>query len=329
MNRELKSFSTEELKIIARFEGGESIRKLAEEYEGYGRTKIKNLLMAYIECFPEKSESIERLLVAGKTHKPVDKVDLDVQDLTEEEVRDIYDQIRNGETLTNIAVKYERTRDYIKNKILDLLDEEETKEFLEILRANQNKSRNKYMAFLEASEGEKITIIFNRLNVRKSKTNSSLYSFLFLTKKCARLKQYLLGERNELIEDEADRLKENDFWRMLYDSPTLLSCSLTDKIQPALENLDSHANVGRAMATRIIKDDASMLFSSVSRTNLQLRILKDHGLLRQFMKKPRNFRMSPELIYALIKFNGNRNGQIFYTKKQLYKKYGRKNSFNG
>ena len=324
---ERKSFTIEELKIISEFEAGSSIRKISEEHKGFGRTKIKNILREYVKIFPEKSESIERLLLSNKTHKKVEDVDeiKDREDLSEDEIKAIYNKIRNGETLTSIAQCYGRTRDYIKRRVIEYLDDEnDIQEFLDILKENQNKNgRNVYVEFLESSDGSKLTTVFNRLNVRKSKTNKKLYSFLFLTKKYARLRLYLLGERNALIENEEDRLTEIDFWKMLYDSPTLLSSSFSDKIRPALESLDNNPNVGIVNATKIIREDASILFSSISRTRLQLKILKDNNLLQAFFSKPRNFRTSPELIYALIKFGKTRDiSNIFLSKKQLFERFG-------
>lgn len=330
MMEERTSFTIDELKIVMAFENGQSIRKISEANPNFGRTKIKNILIEYARIFPEKSENIERLLLAGKTHKNVSEVDdyKEMEELTQDEIKIIYDRIRNGETLTAISSEYGRTRDYIKKRVIDYLsDEQDIQELLEILRDNQHKSgKNKYVEFFSQSETDKIVTIFNRLNARKVKTNRKVYSFLFLTKKYKRLRDYLLFERNESIENEEDRLSEDDFFKMLYDSPTLLSSSFSDKIRPAIEHLDSHPDIGIVRATQIIKEDASILFSSIDRTNLQIKILNDSRMLDVFLAKPRNFRTSPELIYALIEYSKTRKinsvRDVFLTKSQLLTKYG-------
>lgn len=331
MVEERKFFTIQELKIISEFESGISIRKLTETYEGFGRTKIKNLLIEYVRVFPEKSEEIERLLLSNKTHKSKEEIDeiKNRPDLTDEEIRDIYERIRKGESLTSLSEEYERTRDYLKKRVIEYLDDEnDIQELLNILRDNQNRIvKNKYLEFLQSTNPVKLTTVFNRLNARKAKTSKKQYSFLMLTRKYSRLKEYLLIERNSRIENEDERLSEEDFWKMLYDTPTLLSGSLTDKIRPVLESLDNHPDVGMKNATRIIRDDSSILFSSISRTRLQLRILKDSGLLEVFFAKPRNFRTSPELVYALIKFSQRKEGEtpvgsIFLSKKQLEERFG-------
>ena len=329
MIEERESFTIEELRIVMAFENGTSIRKLAEEHPVFGRTKIRNIIAEYARIFPEKSENIERLLLAGKTHKEIDDVDgyKELDELTQDEIEHIYSSLRNGETLTAVASKYGRTRDYIKKRVIGYLDDDEVQDLLDILQDNQHRNgQNKYVDFFALSEPDKLITIFNRLNARKAKTNGKLYSFLFLTKKYKRLKDYLLVERNGSIKNEKDRLTEKDFFKMLYESPTLLSSSFSDKIKPTLEALDNHPSLGLGRTTRIIKDDASILFSSIERTKLQLKILSDSGMLEIFLAKPRNFRTSPELLYALIEYSKTRviNSvrDIFLTKNQLFSRFG-------
>lgn len=333
MIEEKKSFSTEELEIVEEFKRGIPIRKLAEKHEGFGRTKIRNILTSYVQQFPKEKKDIEDLLLSNKTHKPKEKVDevKDKAELTEEEIKDIYDKIRNGETLTSLAQTYGRTRDYLKKRVLEYLDDEnDIQEFLKILKENQNKNgKNDYVDFFNSSNTLKISMIINRLNARRRNANKPEYSFLLLMRKFAKIKQYFLIQRNSNIENEEDKLTENDFWRMLYDNPTLLSSSLEDRIIPTLDFLDKHPDVGYKNATRIIREDASIISSSINRTKLQLKILKDNDLLEAFFSKPRNFRTSPELIYALINFSKDKNNDnknlhfssIFLTRKKLEEKF--------
>ena len=113
---------------------------------------------------------------------------------------------------------------------------------------------------------------------------------------------------------------------MLYDTPGLLAYSLSDKIDPAMRNLDKNNYIGPMIATQIIVEDASILGSSISRTNLQIKILADNNLLGVFLRKPRYFRTSPELIYSLIEFSKDKNVKydedIFLTENRLKQRYG-------
>ena len=111
---------------------------------------------------------------------------------------------------------------------------------------------------------------------------------------------------------------------MLYDTPTLLAYSMSDKIDPAMRNLDKNENIGPERATQIIVEDASILGSSIPRTNLQIQMLVDYELLDFFMRKPRYFRTSPELIYGLIKFaeeTKRSKEDVFLTDTQLIQRY--------
>lgn len=323
-----KYFNMTEISIIKEFENGTSIRKLTEKYNGFGRTRINNILRRYAKIFPENSDKINNQLIGNKTHKSEEEVKeaIERRELTDDELQNCFLQIKEGKSLTSISKEFGRTRDYIKKRILDLFEtEEEKEEFLNILQENKN-GKNELEEFFEAKDSIKFEIVFNKLNARRHKAKKPAYSYLMMIRKFARLKQYLLFDRNEKINNEDAKLKEKDFWFMLFDAPTLLAGSLSDKIKPALENLDNHQSVGEKNATRIIKDDASILFSSINRTNLQLKILEDYNFLEEFFGKPRSFRTSPELMYALIHFQGvekdRPTGNIFLSKKQLLDRYG-------
>ena len=243
--------------------------------------------------------------------------------ITEKQIAKAYQDIKSGMTLTQVAKSYKRTRDFIKGKILDFIkDEEEKREFLDLLRINQHPRKKD--EFLELSEAEKKKIVFERLNRRRTFNNRDEYSGSFLEKKYARLKTYFLETRNQTIKN-GEKILEEDFFKILYDTPTLLSSSLTNKIIPAVENLDNHPDIGTESTNKILRADASILCSSIPRTNLQIRMLKANELLENFMLKPRNFRTSPELLYALIELHRDKKVKetsIFITKTKLERDYG-------
>jgi hypothetical protein len=60
------------------------------------------------------------------------------------------------------------------------------------------------------------------------------------------------------------------------------------------------------------------------RTNLQIKMLVDFGYLELFLQKPRNFRNSPEMLYALMMFHNNKNiesSDIFLSRSKLITRY--------
>lgn len=317
------TYSSTEVRIIIDYFSGKSIRQLATENKrfGYGRTKIRNLIERCAIEHSSLNEEKDKILLKNKTHKKNTDDYNEKLELTEEQVRKAYEDILNGTTLTEVARQYERTRDFIKARIIDYInDEEEEKEFLEILKSNKH-SQNKN-DFLEASEEVSKKIIFDRLNKRRKANKRPEYSDSFLEKKYLRIKKYFLETRNEeLVEN---KISEKEFLKMLYDTPTLLSSSLRSKIIPAVENLDNNKSIGAENTNRIIKEDASILCSSIQRTNLQIKILEDNGLLEECLLKPRNFRTSPEMLYALIELYNNKEikkSSLFITKSRLEKKY--------
>lgn len=317
------AYSSTEVRIIIDYFSGKSIRQLAIENKrfGYGRTKIRNLIERCAIEHGSLNDEKDKILFKNKTHKKnTDDYNEDLE-LTELQVRKAYEDILNGTTLTEVSKTYGRTRDFIKSRIIDYInDEEEEKEFLEVLKSNRHsKKRND---FFEASEEVSKKLIFDRLNKRRKVNNRPEYSETFLEKKYLRIKKYFLETRNEGL--ESDKISEKDFLKMLYDTPTLLSSSLRSRIIPAVENLDNNKSIGAENTNRIIKEDASILCSSILRTNLQIRILEDNNLLEDCLSKPRNFRTSPEMIYALIELHKNKTvkeSSVFITKSRLEKKY--------
>ncbi len=316
-----ENYEEKEIEIIEQYLSGKSIRQIAEENKNFGRTRIRNLIEKCCSNYPQIRDIMEKRLFQNRYHKK-DGDSLELEDLTEEQVKQAYEDIKEGKTLTEIAKVHGRTRDFIKNRIIEYInDEEEEKEFLDLLKSNQHPIKKD--VFLQMSEEEKKKVLFEKLNRRREKNNREKYSETFLERKYERLKKYFLETRNEKMQDD-EKISEEQLFKILYDTPTLLSSSLSNRIIPAMENLDNNENIGISMANKIIKTDASILCSSIERTNLQIRILKDNELLEKFLQKPRNFRTSPEMIYALIqlhKAGGVKDNQIFITKSKLQKKY--------
>ena len=321
-------FNRIEIKIISEYLEGSSMRKLADTYKskGFGRTRIKNLLDRYAKTFPEESERINNQMKENKYHKN-DGESVELADITDEQIMQAYDDIQNnGITLTAVSKSLGRTKEYVKKRVLEYIDNlEEEKVFLDTLKANQHKKRKD--DFILLSEQEKKEYIFKKLNRRRALNDRPEYDISFLERKYERLRRYMLDIRNQNVPEKA-KLSENDFFKILYDTPTLLSSSLTNRIVPALENLDYHKYIGMENASKIIREDASVLCSSIARTNIQIKVLKENDLLTTCLEKPRNFRTSPEMLYGLIEYHKTRvesnkeDKDIFITKSKLESKYG-------
>lgn len=114
---------------------------------------------------------------------------------------------------------------------------------------------------------------------------------------------------------------------MLYDSPALLAYSLSDKIRPAMRNLDKNKNITPDQATIIVVGEATILASSIPRTNLLIQMIIDNNIMPLFLRKPKCFRTSPELLYALIKFaeeKGRSMEDVLLSEAQFVNRYGLK-----
>lgn len=321
-------FTPDEEKIVSEFFAGKSIRTISEE-SNMGRTAIKNLLEAYKKVHPELKEEIDGKLFKNKNHK--EKGDEAPKELSPEDVIKIYNQIMEGETtLTKSSLSIGRNREYIKNRIYEYLkdDEEKIKEFDDKLKQNQSymSDNEELEMFLELTEEEKKEIIFEKIHSRREKLGRFPYNDSFLERKYNRLRKYFLEDRNaKLREMSCTELTEMNFWSMLYDAPALLGYSLSDKIKPAMRNLDKNEHIGPENATKIVVGEASILVSSISRTNLQIQMIVDNGVLGLFLKKPKCFRTSPEVIYSLVKYaeiSGIDKEHIFLTDKRLKSRYG-------
>lgn len=202
-----EGFTLAEEMIVKAFISGKSIRELSSKpiIEGdsetkFGRTAIKNILIAYAIANPEYKDEIDSRLFKNKTHK-TEVVEL--KELTNNDVMSAYEQIMAGEkTLTELSLEFGRTRDYIKDKILQILSDDEIKAFNEDLKGNQNANRDKfYIEFEALSEDEKKEIIFEKINNRRKKSDKAPYNIQFLERKLSRVKQYFLEKRNQKIQD--------------------------------------------------------------------------------------------------------------------------------
>lgn len=132
-----------------------------------------------------------------------------------------------------------------------------------------------------------------------------------------------MKKRNTRIENSSGQISKEELLRMMFDYPTMLSMSLTDKIKPVVNALD-HKHLGYFDSSRVLKQNASILGTSLGRIGLQMKVLKDTDTLQFALKKPRTFRTSPELMYSLIKIwnYNNKVGTPFITTKKLHTQYG-------
>ena len=266
-------------------------------------------------------------LVSNQTGKSLeDAKNYSKEEPSQEEIEMAKLTIMSGRyTLSQAAKIIGRTRDYLKRKILETISDRDRDEFLASI--GNNALIGDIDEFESLSPEEKKMVIFDRLNERRIKLGKPQYKEALLEKKYNKLLKYFTETRNEGLADEEAKLSEDDVLLMAYETPTLLSSSLSNKIIPAVENLDSKVAIGPIATSKIIKEDSSIILSSISRTNLQVRILDDYGLLQTFMKKPRNFRTSPELIYAIAEFSmqeGRIDGirDVMLSRGQLEGRYG-------
>ncbi len=322
-------FSEEEANIIECYlEKNMSIREISENYKGFGRTKIRNIIERYADMNGSNKEKVYLRLYSQKLHKKVDSLDeINQDELSENHVADAYREItENNKTLTEVATGLDKNRETIKKAIIEYLsgDDEAIDEFKKILKDNQNSSVSRF--FNESmSQEEKLQKIFARLNYRREISSRRPYSEKMLERKASRLMK-LFEKRNTKIENEDGKITSNQLLRMLYDYPTLLSISLNNKLRPALMALENNKNVGKENASNIIRENPGVLGSSIERTKLQLKILSDTQTLDFVFNKPRILRTSPELMYAQIQLwkKEGKYSTPFISTKKLYEIYGKK-----
>lgn len=178
--------------------------------------------------------------------------------------------------------------------------------------------------FNSLNDKDKEDFIFKKLNHRRKKLGRNEYSVKMLQNKLNSLKEFF-KQRNDRIEQKESIISKDDLYRMLYDYPTLLSSSLDYKIKPIINKLDNEL-LNYFQTSKIIKENPSILCSSILRTELQIKILKGSNTLDYAINKPRIFRSSPELLYALIKrwqIETEKISEPFISSLRLYQEFGK------
>lgn len=298
----IKEVLTEEqFKILHMFlEEKQSIRNITQVI-GMGRTKVGNVIGACVGLDDELDRLIELRKINLRTHKNVQDIsEIDMTPLTDEDIEFAYVEIiQGGNTLTDVAAILGKQRDTVKKAIIEWLDDDRdaVKEFRQVLKDNQNGSRESRY-FKSADEEEKKAMIFNKLNNRRKLSKKGEYPISMLEKKYERLAEYF-EKRNSRMSHEDDKITRDDLLAMLYDYPSMLGLSLSDKIRPLIGKLDEKY-LGEANTSKVLKENPGIVGTTLTRIRLQINILKDSGTLDKALDKPRVFRTSPELLYAEI-----------------------------
>jgi hypothetical protein len=244
--------------IVEEFLNGDSIRKISENHPGYTRRRINNIINEYASRSKGNALEIERKKLMNKTHKTSEEVQVySDAEIDEETIESLYRKIMNNQiTLTEAASIVGRTRDYLKSRIIEYINNsEEIKEFKRALKSNQNSNRqDKYSEYMKLSLEERKKVIFKRLQQRVECSKRTMCKSDVLELKFQRLKKYLLEKRNSKI-PEKERLTEEQFYTMLFDTPVLLNMSLGNKIRPALENLDNNPDITRRFNFRFFNNE--------------------------------------------------------------------------
>lgn len=302
-----------------------SIREICAIYK-CGRTKINNALEKYAAQNEENATQIKLQKASFKSHRKIDSIDeANKIPLSEEEIENAYRRItENGETLRDVSSDMKRNRETLKRAIIEFLgdDKEAIVEFKAILKDNQNPDHARRALQYCETEDDKKQIIFSRLNYRRALLGKNQYPLSMLERKYQRLVDYFEKRNLRILEPEGQISKE-DLLKMMYDSPTLLSMSLSDKINPIIKKLD-YNYLGTFDTSRVLKANPAILGTSIQRTRLQIKILKETETLKYALEKPRIFRTSPEFLYSLIKFweYREKQGKPFITKNRLSYTYG-------
>lgn len=293
-------FSDEEKVILDEYLNKNlSVRDIEKIHKGFGRTRIKNIIDKYALHSEETAKEVTKVRFTQKYHKEITDEDLEREELSEEDVQGAYYKIMQSEkTLTAVAAELDRNRDTLKGAIEDFLgDRESITEFRAVLKQNQKVSKDRQIFFSLTPE-EKKQVIFLRLNYRRRLLGKTEYTQDLLEKKFTRTKNYF-EKRNSKMDDPDARISEDELLKMMYDFPTILGTSISGKIKPIVKLLD-YKYLGFKDASKLLKENPSILGTSIERTSLQMNILRDTDTLSLAMEKPRTFRTSPELMYALI-----------------------------
>ncbi len=320
------SLTQKELDIVNLYlNDKKSIREIANLYEGYGRTKINNIIEKYAQMSEENSLQVELRKLSLKYHKEIDKI----QEVGELEPHNIYkayiEIIERRKSLTKVAEELGKHRDTVKKAIIAYLkDPNKIKSFNKTLKENQSLTESKYFNnedFNDLTDEEKRIRIFNKLNASRKRFGKPTYPEKLLDRKFNRLLNYF-EERNRKITYKSDKISKSELFRMMYNHPTMLSLSLENKIKPIVDALDNRF-LDFAKSSRVLKLNPAILGASLKRTSLQFKILKDTGTLVYAIEKPINLRTSPEFMYALIKIwdANERKGTPFLSTKKLYSLY--------
>lgn len=304
-----------------------SIRSISEKYSEYGRTKIKNIIDKFASINEENANRVALALQSQKQHKEVTVIE-EQEELSEEQIEYAYKSITiQRKTLTAVASELKKNRETVKNAIFEYLGEDKVSvsEFKKILKENQNSS-NKVVLWNELSDEEKEKLIIKRLNDRREISNKNPYSEETLHKKSNRLIKFFEKRNAKLSEDEKTAtISKEQLFKMMYDYPTMLSMSLSNKIKPILHALDNNKDLGKANTSAILRENPAVLGASLERTKLQVKILKDSETMQFALRKPRIFRTSPELMYAQIKLwqAEKKYSNPFLSTKKMFDLYGK------
>ncbi len=226
----------------------------------------------------------------------------------------------SGENREQILLKLYNQKNHRQVKSLE---EIETISKKQKETSNPDEKKIKYSDSM--SKEERLNIIFSKLNQRRKIKGRQEYSVQLLERKANRLIKFL-NKRNSGIDDENGKITEDQALKMLYDYPTLLSLSLNNKIRPALIALENNPNIGKENASKIIRDNPSVLGTAIERTKLQLKILANTNTMQFVLDKPRILRTSPELMYSQIKLwkSEGKYSTPFVSNKKLYELYSKK-----
>ena len=297
-----EKLTDEQFKILYMFlEEKQSIRNITQVV-GMGRTKVGNIIQSCSEISAELNDEIELRKLNLRTHKNAEDIsEFKLTPLTDEEMSFAYTEIvEGGATLTEVAALLGRHRDTVKRAVLCYIgdDRSAVKEFNQILKDNQSGSKEARY-FDESSEEEKKLMIFNKLNNRRKVTNKNEYPISMLEKKFERLAEYFEKRNDRMICDD-DKISREQLLAMLYDYPSMLGLSLSDKIRPLIGKLDEKY-LGESNTSRVLRENPGIVGTTLTRIRLQIRVLKDSKTLDKALEKPRTFRTSPELLYAEVK----------------------------
>lgn len=173
-------------------------------------------------------------------------------------------------------------------------------------------------------------IIFGKANDRRNKANIKRISKSDFSENLVQIKEFLLYERNQNIKDEKHRISLEDLYYLLYTNVSLIATTTVERtIRPHMENIDKI--IGNDLTNLMLKNKPYILSSSKKTVEQLLCIAIDYEILEKYVTA--NERMSPERLYALIKFSKEKGieenslGEIDkkamkdYTKEELLEMY--------